>query len=214
MKTITNHWDKFYKVGHLLKPSSFSKFVLQYTKKNKTLIDVGCGNGRDTLFFIKNKIRASGADNSKVAISSNQEISQKSFFKINICQNKINIKKKFDYIYARFFIHAINLNDEKKLFKNLRTISKKNSLIFLEFRTTSDPLMNKGKKISKYERIYGHYRRFIDVKKFKERLMKNKFIIKSCKESSSFAKFDKEKPSVCRMILTFDKLKKFDTFIS
>ena len=35
--------------------------------------------------------------------------------------------------------------------------------IFLEFRTSLDPLAKKGKKISQYERIFGHYRRFINV---------------------------------------------------
>ena len=43
---------------------------------------------------------------------------------------------------------------------------KKNSKLFLEFRTTKDPLMKKGKKISYNEVVSDHYRRFINVQEF------------------------------------------------
>ena len=48
------YWDKFYSEKKApVKSSSFAKFSLRFIKdkKNDILIDVGCGNGRDTLFF-------------------------------------------------------------------------------------------------------------------------------------------------------------------
>ena len=33
-------------------PSDFAKFVLEYMQKGKQLIDLGCGNGRDSIFFL------------------------------------------------------------------------------------------------------------------------------------------------------------------
>ena len=74
-------------------------------------------------------------------------------------------------------------------------------MIFLEFRTTKDPLFNKGKKISKYERITSHYRRFIDVKEFLTRVVKYNFKISYIKQSFSFAVFKNDKPHICRLIL-------------
>ena len=60
-------WNILYKKkSNIVKPSPFAKFVLKKIKKNKrTLLDVGCGNGRDTSYFIKNKIKALGFDVSK-----------------------------------------------------------------------------------------------------------------------------------------------------
>ena len=42
----------------------------------------------------------------------------------------------------------------------------KDGKVMLEFRTTKDPTMRLGKKISLSERISTHYRRFIDVDQF------------------------------------------------
>ena len=44
-----------------------------------------------------------------------------------------------------------------------------------EFRTIKDPLFLKGKKISKYERLTDHYRRFIDKDILCKYLAKRKF---------------------------------------
>jgi len=48
----TAHWNKFYKKFKLLKPSNFSKFIFRKLKKSKIIFDIGCGNGRDTIFFL------------------------------------------------------------------------------------------------------------------------------------------------------------------
>ena len=52
------YWNKYYKQNKFLnsKPSNFSKFC--YNKfikkvKNKNILDIGCGNARDAIFFSK-----------------------------------------------------------------------------------------------------------------------------------------------------------------
>jgi hypothetical protein len=50
--------------------------------------------------------------------------------------------------------------------------NNKKTIIFLEFRTIKDPLMKKGLKISRNERFFTHYRRFINT-----RFIKNNFEI-------------------------------------
>ena len=48
-------WDIFYKKNKsVTKPSPFAKFFYKDVKKinkNICILDVGCGNGRDSLFF-------------------------------------------------------------------------------------------------------------------------------------------------------------------
>ena len=58
-KNSSEYWDQFYERDINLKPSSFVKFIHTKLKSNKIVkvIDIGCGNGRDTFFFTKKVMR-------------------------------------------------------------------------------------------------------------------------------------------------------------
>ena len=197
------YWNIFYKKFNLTKPSLFAKFVLKKLKTNTLLLEVGCGNGRDTFFFLKNKIKCIAYDISKTAINKNRKLNNKVFYNKNICKRKNKLNKNyFNYIYARFFLHTINENEQKYFFLNSYNMLKKNGFIYLEFRTINDVLFKKGKKISHNERITSHYRRFIDPVDLLEELKINfNFKVIYCKSSTRFAIFNKQKPYVCRLIL-------------
>ena len=48
------YWEKYYQDNKLpFEPSDFSKYVVSKINKNSRLIDLGCGNGRDSLFFCR-----------------------------------------------------------------------------------------------------------------------------------------------------------------
>ena len=134
-------------------------------------------NARDTIFFINNKVNAFGCDRSSTIIRKNNKI-KKIFYHMNFCKKEIKLPKKFNFFYARFFIHAISLKEEEIFFKNIKKNIDSSCQIFLEFRTDKDPLMLEGKHISKYERYTDHYRRFINVDSFIKRMKrKNRYFI-------------------------------------
>ena len=203
------HWNKFYKKFNTQPESNFSRFSILWLKKNthkiynKFLIDIGCGNSRDTKYFKNKKMIVTGLDQSNTAINYNKKnYPEINFYKKNICEKKFNLNnKKFDYIYARFFIHAISSSEESQFLFNCIKISKKNSIFLFEFRTTEDQLMKKGIKIKGTERFYGHYRRFIDVKKFIKKIEIYGFKILYISQSNKYANFKKEKPHICRIII-------------
>ncbi len=201
-----SYWNKYYsKTNVISKPSDFAKFVLEKIKKTEGfLIDVGCGNGRDTFFFIKNKIQTIGCDRSLTVVKKNNNL-KKVFSKINFCKKNIRLKRKVNIFYARFFIHAISLKEEEIFFDNIKKNTFSTCQIFLEFRTDKDPLMQKGKYLSKYERFTDHYRRFINVDRFVKRMKKLKIDILFLKTSNKFAVFKKDKPHICRVILSYKK---------
>ena len=209
MKTVHNssHWNKFYKTFNLKEETPFARFVIKKIIPKKKFLDIGCGNGRDTIFFKKKKLKVLGLDNSKVVIKMNKLKDKKIFKYFNFCNKKISLNK-FDYIYARFFLHAINEKDEYNFFKNCKRISKQKTLIFLEFRTTKDNMFKKGKHISKYERFYGHYRRFIDIAEFKKKLKKFDFKLIYFKVGIKLAIFNNDNPYICRAIIQNKSLSK------
>ena len=108
--------------------------------------------------------------------------------------------KNITLIYARFFIHAINELSENIFLKYLAKNFTTKTLIALEFRTIKDVLMKKGKKISKYERLTDHYRRFIDPKKFEKKLQNLKFKILYKKLGINLSKSPNDNPHLCRIV--------------
>ena len=194
------YWNNFYKKFNIKKNSNFSDFILKKINKKKKLLEIGCGNGRDTFFFLKKSILCTAFDVSLTAIKKNKKIVKNVFYKKDVCNKYLKINKKYDYIYARFFLHAINYKQELFFFLNCKKLLSKQGLIFLEFRTIKDPLMKSGKMLSKYERLSDHYRRFINVDDLQKRI-KNIFKILYLKQSRSFAIFQNQKPHICRIIL-------------
>ena len=152
-KNINNYWNKYYEEPtKVLNPSNFAKFVNKnYIKKNTTLLEIACGNGRDTFYFSKFLKKIYSIDASKKAIA--QCIKKKVILeKKNIhfsCIDFKNIPKLYmkdvDIIYARFFLHAITRYDEISFLNLIQKYCKKNSLLALEFRTINDNLINKEK---------------------------------------------------------------------
>ena len=204
-----NYWNKYYRLKkNKLNSSNFAKFIINYFKKKELneLLEIGCGDGRDSFYFSQKLKKITSIDKSKEAIKNNIFFSKKKniknifFLSKDITKIKRLKFKEFDIVYARFFLHTIKLNDENKLLSILRKKLKVNTYVCFEFRTIKDEMFNKGKKLSKYERITDHYRRFINVIDFKKKVKKD-FKILYCVAKKGFSKYKKEDPHLCRIIL-------------
>lgn len=198
------HWNKFYhKRRSIQKNSKFSNFCLSYLKNFKgDIVDVGCGDGRDLVFFYKNNKKVIGIDSSLKAV----DLIKKKYSKYNLSLiNKSFCKVFFDKIsseyaiYSRFSIHAITSKEEKLFFRNLAK-SKNVKFLFIETRTIEDDFFGKGIKISSNEYIFGHYRRFINPKDLIKKIKKLNFKILYAESKKNFAKFKKENPCVLRIV--------------
>ena len=200
----TKYWNNYYKNKNLTKkPTKFAIYCKSKLKKYKgVLYDIGCGNGRDVVYFNEKKIFCIGLDKSSSAISYDKlffSSYKNKFQRANFCNffSKQIKNTKFS-VYSRFSLHSINYNNEKKLFFFL--IKQKNlDYLFLETRILEDELYGVGKKVGKHEFISTHYRRFIDPFVLKKKLNKY-FKIIQFKKSKNFAKFKKENPCVLRII--------------
>ena len=204
------YWDNYYNSqSNVQYPTSFSKFCLEkYLKKTSIILDLGCGNGRDTFFFAENGHNAIGIDLSEVAIQSNNKRSKElnldnlTKFVANDFTGDLSQFGKVDTVYSRFSFHTITESDAQVVIQNAFHLLKQGGLFFIECRTINDSLYKVGKKLSEFERYTDHYRRFIDGTKFLYQIIKAGFQVRYYVEDRNFAKFNNENPVVARYVLT------------
>ena len=90
-ENILTFWDSYYKRKISTFPNSaFSTYCLNYLNKESTLIDVGCGDGRDSLFFSRNHIYTTGIDFSSEVINQNKKFENDYLNFLNIDLNLID----------------------------------------------------------------------------------------------------------------------------
>ena len=202
-KELIHHWDEYYKKDNAPSfPSPFAEYVASKLKTEQNILEIGCGNGRDSKFFSSKGHNVTGLDKSGAAINLCQSIysdeSIEFYFGAITDLAKTN-KKQYDLIYSRFVIHAMSLNEELEMLTISYKLLSKDGQFFIECRSTNDPLSQKGEFLSQTERVFGHYRRFIILNEFVERLVQVGFEVVEAIENIGLAKFGEEDPMVIRV---------------
>ena len=201
----TSYWNNFYLSTNkeIEKPSLFAEEVMKWIKPGKNLLELGCGNGRDSIYFAHNGINITAIDASHDAIKNlEQQKIKNSYF---ICDDFVRAPALFtgqyDYCYSRFSIHAITDAQEDDLLHNIFNVLKTGGYFFIEVRSIHDDLYGKGEKVAENAYFYnGHFRRFIKLDEFLDRITSAGFEIAYSAEEKGFAPFGDEDPYVIRVI--------------
>ncbi|MFA5131455.1 MAG: methyltransferase domain-containing protein [Patescibacteria group bacterium] len=137
------------------KPSQILSLVWKSFLPNSKIIDLGCGQGIDSLFLSKNGFFVTAIDSSDVAI--NQIKTKKDEFKLDnlelICGdiNDFDIEKdKYQVIICR---NVLNFSDKDSVLKILRSLQdniQKDAYIIIEVFTKKDPSFILDKKFTSY----------------------------------------------------------------
>ena len=215
MKTNSNYWDDYYEnaatVGAI--PSQFAAFAASEFFRGSPVIDIGCGNGRDAIFFssIGHKVIGIDASSSAVELCSNAASKfhiDASFRVFDISEDETIINNLVDSlirelpskvnIYSRFFIHAINEEAEDKFFYLINRLKSFIDVkVFVEFRTIRD--MSLPKETST------HYRRFVEPEKIIAKIIQSDMNLAYHIEGFGYAKYKSDDAYVARMVFTSDK---------
>lgn len=191
------YWNNYYAqkdtmIESTSDPSLFACEVMQkYMESEKNLIELGCGNGRDSLYFAKNGLNVIGIDASQVAIEElRKNVSLENC--VFICDDFVSAECiyqiQYDYCYSRFTLHAINEQQETQVLKKAYEMLKEGGYFFIEARSVHDGKYGLGQEVEKNAYIYdGHYRRFIDLSELVKKLEDIGFTILEQKESNQFA---------------------------
>ncbi len=151
-------------------------YLFLRNKKVKTILDLGCGGGRDSIFFAKKGFKVVAVD----IFSDNFQRDKLKSVNVKFIHKSIkDVKFKlnsFDVVYAHLSLHYFEDKTTDKIFNNLYNILKPGGYIFAKCKSTTDPYFGKGKKIEENYYEFGHKRHFFTKKYMEEKLKKFKVI--------------------------------------
>jgi len=201
----TSYWDSYY--TKKLAPdhaSGFAAFVLPYTEPGRHLVDLGCGNGRDSLFFAQNGIEVTAVDMSESAVGEVRRGSGDlpvSVVQDDFVKSKVLFDFEYDYCYSRWTIHSIDDAQQGEFIKNVSGALKDGGLFFIETRTTGDDIFGMGRQVGPRSYIYDkHYRNFIDPRVLEAQLRQQSFELLYFEESRGFSKTEDSDPVLLRVV--------------
>ena len=202
----TVYWNQYYNEKKAPTESSpFAQWVGSQVVKGRTLLDLGCGNGRDSLYFYKSigmNVTAVDASNQAIEILKKQTMEDNIYFICDdfVCSTTI-FAGQYDYCYSRFSLHAINESQETEVIQNVYKVLKEGGRIFIETRSVNDEIYGLGKCVGTDSYSYeGHFRRFLRKDNLLSKLIKAGFEIEYEAEERNFAPFEGSNPLIIRVV--------------
>lgn len=214
---MVDFWERHYQSFQLLEPSGFALEMLRTEiDASDTVVELGCGNGRDALIFCGNVQRYLGIDSSAEAIERAAAALDSNRVQSEACNLLLGDFTNFDFeqlasqcmtsgtrliIYSRFTMHSIDARAEQRLFDSLAAVAVGKLVVLIEARTIHDALYGVGHSAGNRAFVTDHYRRFIDPEEFSESRSKA-FHVNWLRVGNGYAPLGEEDPIVMRTKLT------------
>jgi SAM-dependent methyltransferase len=155
---VSEIWNKVYSsdasfFGDV--PSNFGLNCHEEFKKHgvKKLLELGCGQGRDTTFFASNGIDVVAIDSSRVAIDALSKITKEKNLTIkpmiyNASEGIPFNGSYFDALYSHMFFNMRFTDDQLKyLFVEVNRVLKDGGLNLFSVRSENDAMYKKGTEV-------------------------------------------------------------------
>lgn len=200
------YWSNFYATHTEIPktPSMFAQYLIsqKYNVSNQTILELGCGNGRDSMYFSKNNLNVTAIDQCENTTSILNKLPNVRSFSADFTNLKDEqFDVNFDIIYSRFTMHSIDDDGEIRTLDWISNNLKSGGLFCIEARTLKDPLCGKGEDKGNNIWFYNnHHRRFLDANNFKNKLKTLGFDLLFFEEKNGFAVYKDEDPIVLRCI--------------
>lgn len=203
-KRDTNYWNAYYRGNpDIKKPSLFAQAVGEMVGRSESILDLGCGNGRDSVFFARLGLKVTAVDAADAAITQLREEHGEEDIRF-ICDDFVSSSEvyaaQYDYVYSRFTLHAINEKQETEVLNNIYKALRQDGRFFIEVRSVNDELYGLGEMVGLDSYIYdGHYRRFIRMEQLTEKMKAVGFEILTAVEKRGFAPYQESDPPIIRI---------------
>jgi SAM-dependent methyltransferase len=200
------YWQTFYSTKATrvpAEPSSFARWVAELPTPPTSVLDVGCGTGRDSVWLAEQGLEVLGCDYSRAAVTFAEQRAREldcpvEFRRLNLYDLRellvvgalLARERSVDGVYARFLVHALEEDGRHNLWRLARSVlAPTRGRLFLEFRTEAT------------EHEFGeHFREFVQPEVVADELARHGFAVEHTENRHGLAVHRQEDPRVCRMI--------------
>lgn len=173
---------------------SIKKFYsfLNSKKVKGKLLDIGCGNGKNTIFFDKKGFDTLGVDFTRSALdlcrkNAKRERSKAKFKVADVIES--NFKEKFEVVIDCGCLHHIRKKFWKKYLKNILNSVKKEGYFYLHGFSDNSYKLGFAPRNRNWRVKRGHYTHFFSTKEIKEVFGKYFKVIKTYEYTCLSKKF-------------------------
>ncbi|UQT48913.1 class I SAM-dependent methyltransferase [Flavonifractor plautii] len=162
----------------------------------RTLAELGCGNGRDALYFASLGLDVVAMDLSEAAISMlrQQPVPHARFVCGDFVSHTLHQPESYDYAYSRFTIHAINQKQERMLLGSMARPSSRAESSSSRCAASMTRCTARGGAGAQRLFYDNHYRRFLVLDELTEALRQAGFRIEYAREQTGFAPYGNDDP--------------------
>lgn len=204
------YWDEIYRKGIVPEePSEFAKFCRAGGWiDGKTVLEIGCGNGRDA-YYIANYARlVYGVDQSESAIGLNlkkrdryRSAENLRFIVGDFTDPALYRDNAFDVVYSRFSLHAVHYREQYAVIELVWKHLDRGGVFLVEARSNHDELFAAGVDAGTNTRMTDHKRCFLDFQEFCGFARRLGFEIADSVENKGLARYKSEDPTIIRAVL-------------
>ena len=204
------YWGDFYRSRRSERvpttPTPFATWVADRLDERQHVLDVGCGNGRDSVLFAERGHRVTGLDGTILARRLTRRLAAQ--HAVRVGAKELNLNDLFStltsgarlarlerppQIYARFLLDAVEADTRSNFFRWAQMIQRRGGLTFLEFRTWQGTVRARAFPF--------HYRTLLDPGRVVAEIERYGGTVVHREEGRGLAAFENEDPRICRLVV-------------
>ncbi|MEZ4195105.1 MAG: class I SAM-dependent methyltransferase [Candidatus Paceibacterota bacterium] len=200
------YWENYYNnVGAERKPSLFAQHVLDnYLKEGQSIIELGCGNGRDCLYFANHGLNVLATDQCEAPDLKENLVNENLKF-LATDFTKLDDLGEFNVVYSRFTLHSITEEQEDKVIAWSHRNLSDNGYLCIEARGHKNEIFKLGEPVPGQSNAFiynDHYRRFVNREILINKLTNQGFHVVTQEEKKGFAPHNGTDYTFLRIIAT------------
>lgn len=158
--------EKYATKDWIVKPTIFATQVINYFPKSSYILELGCGQGQDSIYFAQRGHKVLACDLSDFALGKAPRNSNIEYRHLDLLEKLPFQNNTFDVVYSHLALHYFDDTRTQELFDEIYSVLKMGGVFCALTNTIDDPEVNTLTKIADeyYITQEGLKKRFFSVK--------------------------------------------------